>query len=125
VPACWGKWRPLASTRRLGLLAVALERLIVRDRLSYHEACDTLRVNCGLRASAAELDALVMRLLLRPKRQTVDESHLAGVFGAHLDPEAEVIASEGRRRTMEALELALACLWPSDRQILEMNSSAG
>lgn len=118
--ACWGKWRPLASSRRLGPLAVALERLIVRDRLSCHEAYDTLLINHGVPASVADLDALMMRLLLRPRRQMVDDSHLARVFSDRPDPEAAAIAEEGRRETMQALERALARLRPSDRRLLEM-----
>src|SRR5215472_1056914 len=40
--ACWGRWRPSRTARRLGPAAVALERLVVRDGLSFEEAWRTL-----------------------------------------------------------------------------------
>ena len=38
----WGKWRPTAEARRLGAVAIELERLVLRDQLSYDEAVRTL-----------------------------------------------------------------------------------
>src|ERR1044071_2387248 len=38
----WGRWRPSQGARRLGPVAVALERLMVRDGLTFDEACTSL-----------------------------------------------------------------------------------
>ncbi len=35
----WGKWHPSAEAKRLGPMAVRLERLRYRDQLSFEEAC--------------------------------------------------------------------------------------
>ena len=41
----WGKWRPSARSRRAGELVVMMERLTMRDGLTFDEACTTLRTN--------------------------------------------------------------------------------
>lgn len=44
----WGKWRPRAASRRRGEAGVLLERLVVRDGLSYAEALERLRTEHGI-----------------------------------------------------------------------------
>jgi RNA polymerase sigma factor (sigma-70 family) len=62
----WGKWRPSVGAKRLGDTAVRLERLLFRDRLSFSEACETLR-NSGIGVSETQLDRLRASLRSRPR----------------------------------------------------------
>src|SRR4029077_12843055 len=39
----WGKWRPSAEARRLGPVAMLLERLVARDGWSCEQGIETLR----------------------------------------------------------------------------------
>lgn len=57
----WGKWRPSKAAWRQGRLAVALETLMVRDRLSFDVACRTLRSR-GETTTDAELSEIADRL---------------------------------------------------------------
>ena len=57
-----GKWRPSAEAKRLGAVAIALERLIVRDGWSFEQAVEVLRTNHGVDESRDELDALHVKL---------------------------------------------------------------
>ncbi len=43
----WGKWRPSAEAERLGRVAIRMERLLVRDELSFDEVCKILRGEGG------------------------------------------------------------------------------
>jgi RNA polymerase sigma factor for flagellar operon FliA len=66
----WGRWRPSTAAQRLGPLAVRLEALIYRDRLSLTGAGESLRASgetdCSDRALAALLQQLPHRAPLRP-----------------------------------------------------------
>ena len=61
-----GKWRPSLGAKRLGDTAVRLEQLLFRDRLSFSEACETLR-NSGVGVSETQLDRLRASLRSRPR----------------------------------------------------------
>ena len=73
----WGKWRPSADAQRIGPVAIELERLVLRDRLSYSEAAQTLAAR-GL-ATEPACDAVWVRLPQRPRRRRVAEAALAGL----------------------------------------------
>ncbi len=62
-----GKWRPSVAAKRLGTTAVHLEQLLFRDRLSFSEACETLRQNAGVDVSETQLDRLRGSLRSRPR----------------------------------------------------------
>jgi RNA polymerase sigma factor (sigma-70 family) len=53
-----GKWRPSVTAKRMGDTAVRLEQLLFRDRLSFSEACETLRQNARVNVSDTQLDRL-------------------------------------------------------------------
>jgi len=79
-----GKWRPSVGAKRLGDTAVRLERLLFRDRLSFSEACETLRQNAGVDVSETQLDRLRGFLRSRPRPvvcsiEDVDPSHCAAM----------------------------------------------
>ena len=63
----WGRWRPSAEARRLGGLAVTLERLLHRDGLTFDEACVVMAA-CASGPSRSALETLVVRLPARRHR---------------------------------------------------------
>ena len=72
--AQWGKWRPSVRSRRAGEVAVLLERLTVRDGLSFDEACSVLESNQALSVNRDTLTQLhaQFRPRQRPRRITDD-----------------------------------------------------
>ena len=72
--AAWGKWRPSVEARRLGDMAVTLERLIYRDGYTLEEAVHIL-VQGDPSASIEQLTSIYSRLPLRaPRPSRVDEA---------------------------------------------------
>jgi len=70
----WGRWRPSPATRRLGPVAVALETLLVRDRVSLDAAHRHLTTALGLTVSRTAVEELVAQLPRRdPSPRIVDE----------------------------------------------------
>ena len=114
--ACWGRWRPSTIAKRLGPLAIALERLIIRDRLSTHEACETLRINHKVDVNVTDLTAVVPHL--RPRPQRVDIAQLDWLTNRDPDPETAYVSANLRPRTILALERALSRLGRRERQLL-------
>jgi RNA polymerase sigma factor (sigma-70 family) len=108
----WGKWRPSADAQRLGQLAIDLETLLVRDRMGFDEACQTLRSR-GATASDAELRELAGKLPPRsPRRQDGSyDSEGGGAGGAHLRA-----AVTGQRAEPAAAETADELLWTNERE---------
>lgn len=121
----WGKWRPSAEAQRLGPVAIELERLVLRDRLSYGEAAQTLAAR-GL-ATEPVCDAVWVRLPQRPRRRRVPEAALAGL-PAHgqasdgVDDDEQVAEAQ---RVGAALEQALLDLPPTDRLLIQLRYWSG
>jgi RNA polymerase sigma factor (sigma-70 family) len=93
----WGKWRTSAEARRLGSVAVELERHLYRDGLSLDEAFAAL-ANHGDSLSHEAVEALAKRLPARgPKRRDVpiDEAEQTAVIGSE-QIEADGIRHERR-----------------------------
>lgn len=119
----WGKWRPSVEAQRLGPLAERLEQLLVRDGLSFDEACQVLWVNYRCVESERELYALTLRLPLRPTRQFVGVEALASATGDEAGAEAQASAPEYARRaqvTRDALTRVLATFDQRDRLIIQL-----
>lgn len=57
----WGRWRPSAEAKRLGGLAITLERLLHRDGLTFEEACVVLEARTP-QPSRSALEILAVRL---------------------------------------------------------------
>ena len=117
----WGKWRPSVEAQRNGPVAIALERLIVRDGFTFEEALETLRTNHGVMNGRAELEALAARLPLRVVRKPQTDDVLVAVPSGSPSPDAEVSRVEVQVRATAASEALLAAvrdLAPDDRLII-------
>lgn len=120
----WGKWRPSAEARRLGDKAIALERLISRDGLSFHEAVETMTTGCNAKCTEAELEAIYARLPARqprpvlvsgdvvPETPSVDDD----TDGRALEHERTMIA----RAVAGVLDRCIAEAEPEDQLILKL-----
>ena len=120
----WGKWRPSAEARRLGDKAIALERLISRDGLSFHEAVETLTTGCNAHCTAAELEAIYARLPARQPRPVLVSGDVVPETAA-IDDDTDGRALE-HERTMIAravagvLDRCIAEAEPEDQLILKL-----
>lgn len=65
----FGKWRSSAEARRLGPVAVKLERLVSRDGLTFDEAVGVLQTDERVGMTREELYDLFQRLPRRPVRR--------------------------------------------------------
>jgi RNA polymerase sigma factor for flagellar operon FliA len=119
----FGKWRPSAEARRLGPVALRLERLLQRDRLTFDEACGVLLSDTSVSESRDELYAISLRLPRRPGRSSGDDA----VEPATLD--ADAAERQERQaladRTFAVIRHALACLPPQDRLFLRLHFDSG
>jgi RNA polymerase sigma factor (sigma-70 family) len=122
----WGKWRPTADARRGGTLAIELERLIIRDQLSYGEAVETLLAR-AVAPSREACEAAWASLPQRPGRKTTDVSDLLNIPAPGLASD-QVMADERRTRAKVARTVmvqALAMLPPQDQLILRLRFHDG
>ena len=122
--AKWGKWRPSAVARRLGPVAILLERLIVRDGITFDEAVGTLQTNHGVSETREELHTMLLRLPVRvPRRSTTEHLSAAGetsdsAFDSRDDE--HVVA-----RVHAALAEALERLSDEERHIVSLRFGQG
>jgi RNA polymerase sigma factor for flagellar operon FliA len=118
----WGKWRPSAEAKRLGPLAVDLERLLRRDGLTIEEAVTRLQAT-HKDVSHASLRALEARLPLRqprPRFSSLDSIDEPPPVQAR-DPNERLLAEEQRKKAQEITRVispTLARLTTQDRLIL-------
>ena len=115
----WGKWRPTAAAKKLGPVAVELERLVVRDGTDLREAY-ALLMSGDEDLSEAELDAITGQLPLRPRRRFEAAAALDHV-GCTGSVEGRVRSAERRNRlesVQTALRSALASLDDGDRDLV-------
>ena len=107
----WGRWRPSADAVRLGPTAVALERLIERQRMPLDQAIETLRSR-GETLDEGRLRELAAQLPRRvSRRRLVDATALEHVAASDPSPEqvlADERAAEARAATTVALRHATA-----------------
>jgi len=137
VNSLWGKWRPSKAAQRRGQLAIDLEKLLVRDRRGFDEACQTLRSR-GVTATDAELREIAAKLP-PPSARRIGGPHesaagsgsgdLHGAAAPGREPVADERADDGlwsserRQRwqhAMQALAAALAALPAEDYVIAKM-----
>ncbi len=119
----WGKWRPSAEAKRLGVLAVTLERLLHRDGLSFDEACEALSGRPP-RPSRSLLETLVGRL----PEQRLRRVHAGALREADATLDASAVERPAIQRDREriadraarVLEEAISGLEAEDRLILRL-----
>jgi RNA polymerase sigma factor (sigma-70 family) len=122
----WGKWRPSAEAKRLGALAILIERL-QRDGHSPDEFCAILRTNFGVEETSCELETIASRLPQRaPRRRFEGEERLSTLQASDASPEQlldhrERAAALGR--VLAALDQALIQLSPEDRAVAQLRGS--
>lgn len=123
----WGKWRPSEEAKRLGPVAIQLDRLLHRDRLTLGEACEILLTNHHVEASRQELEDLAARLPHRtPPRRMEGEEALENHSSEELSPEDRIQAQERKTRLQEILEILkerLLQLPAEDALLVKMMSS--
>jgi RNA polymerase sigma factor for flagellar operon FliA len=119
----WGKHHASAEAKRLGDVAIRLERLMVRDRYSFEEASEILRTNHGVEMSVAELADLRAKLPYRVPRQIVGDEPLQYESSPELPPDRALLEREreaGCRRLYMKLKFALDTLSTDDHLLLKM-----
>ena len=116
----WGKWRPSAEARRLGPLAVKLDTLLNRDRLTLEEACALAAPE-----DREEMQRLAIKLPSRIKRNMEDfeDEELKQLPSRDRSPEAQLIDRE-RKTVAVDLERVLAeavqGLIPEDQLLIQL-----
>ena len=126
--ARWGKWRPSAEAKRLGAVAVQLERMLVRDGLTLDEAHETLRTNLGIDESRQALEDLAGRFPHRTGRTFVSDDAVSDrpAIDSRADaPLKQTEAAEAARRFTGLLADALGRLAVQDRLLLRMRFEDG
>src|SRR5262245_28884016 len=115
----WGRWRPSQGARRLGPLAVTLERLMVRDGMTFDEACASL--STGRDVDVAQLRAFAAQFPHRSKRRWVEIDTIEEA-AAVIPPADEGLRA---RSVNTALAKALRNLAPADRRLLKLRFARG
>lgn len=119
----WGKHHASAEAKRLGDVAIRLERLMVRDRHLFEEACEILRTNQGVEMSVAELEDLRAKLPHRIPRQEVGEGPLPFEPAKEPQPDQQFEDKEleiKRRRVYMGLGRAVESLSTEDQLFVKM-----
>lgn len=108
----WGRWRPSTTARRLGAVAIELERLTTRDGLTFEEAVESIRTTLRVAVTRAELEHLRARLPARVRRTRVPETVLAAL------PTADQRAGDEQTERLEMLQHAVDGLPPQERYVI-------
>lgn len=123
-----GRWRPSAEAKRLGSVAIALERLVYRDGNSFDQAVSIL-LSRGVGATEEDLRKLFKKLPPgnRGRPKNVGDAGLGDVAapGAADRDLANAEAEAERERTHHAVHAALAKLSPEDRHIVHLRYFEG
>jgi RNA polymerase sigma factor (sigma-70 family) len=121
----WGKWHSSAEARRLGALAVDLEKLLHRDGRTLEEAVTILRArNEGVTLEA--LKALQARLpprTPRPGPVFMDDDEFNEMPAHSEDTDEQAFADERRRASQKistVVSAFMAALPAQDRTILQL-----
>jgi RNA polymerase sigma factor (sigma-70 family) len=116
----WGKWHPSAEAKRLGPIAIRLEELLYRDRLSLDEACRILlRENPEI--SRQKIETLAARIPFRFNRRFDNDDVLENTAEGGLGPEERLEAKElgiARRRIWGTLLRCIKALKPEDQVLV-------
>jgi RNA polymerase sigma factor (sigma-70 family) len=100
----WSKWRRSAEAGRLGPIAERLERLIVRDRNSFSEACHKLWGE-GVEISEMELAEIKAKLPPRFLRSFVGEETIQAMADRELRPDQQLEQKERSALAVRVLRI--------------------
>ena len=118
----FGKWRPSAQARRLGPLALRLERLLYRDGLTFDEACGVLQSDPTLTESRDTLYLVSLKLPLRSQHQAASSDGREPIDPASASAPIEQAEQEAlARHVCLALRRAIAAFPPRDRILLRLH----
>lgn len=120
----WGKWRPTPQARRLGRVAVELERLVLRDGIDYGQAAQTL-ISRGVATSEGECDGAWEQLRRRGGRRRVDLNDVPELPTPALDPVERDERQQRARRAIDAMNTAIAGLPAGDQMIFRLRYQDG
>src|SRR5688500_5536949 len=108
----WGRWRPSAEARRLGAVAIELERLTTRDGLTFDEACESIRTTRRATVSQGELERLRARLPARARRTRVSDRALLSL------PVPDQRVGDDQSDLLEIVQRAVEVLSARDRYVI-------
>lgn len=115
----WGKWRPTAEARRVGPIAIELERLVRRDQLEWEQA-KSLVVSRGIAGSEQECEAAWARLPHHPVRRHTGDAALRTVAAPEQDP-LQADRRERAARASTALARAIGTLSAQDQILVKLH----
>ncbi|HEX4497377.1 MAG TPA: sigma-70 family RNA polymerase sigma factor [Thermoanaerobaculia bacterium] len=120
----WTKWRSSAEAGRMGPIAERLEKLMVRDKLSFAEACHILQGE-GVEMTEGELEEIRAKLPPRFTRTFVAEETLQTIVSRWVRPDEAVERKEQRALAMRVLRVLfreIDNLSAEDRLLVKMRS---
>jgi RNA polymerase sigma factor (sigma-70 family) len=122
----WGKWRPTTDARRLGPVAVELERLVLRDSVEFEQAAQML-VSKGVAMSRDECDRIWSELPRRPRRQRASDRVLEEIPDPIESPDrvAEEQSRASEWRAKAALAEAIPSLGAEEQLIIRLRYQDG
>ena len=126
--AQWGKWRHSMASRRHGDVALLLERLTVRDGLTFEEACSVITINHGLTPERDTLARLHASFCNRTRPRLVSENELAERPCMNASADGGLVEAMKRdvlREAVERLGTALATLTPHEQLVLKLRFADG
>jgi RNA polymerase sigma factor (sigma-70 family) len=126
--AQFGKWRPTAKAQRHGAIGVLFERLIVRDGLTFDEACTTLESRGSEDIGREALASIHVGACKHRRPQFTTDDELVTVATTERTPDHELIATEDSRflaQATAALRDAVELLPARDRLIVALKFCKG
>jgi RNA polymerase sigma factor (sigma-70 family) len=105
--ARWGRWRSSVAAKRLGPIALRLERLVHRDGLTWREAATSIRSGGEVRLTDAQFAALFAQL---PKRRSKRAREVLVADTDGLPKRSSTTSPADVLLSKEELALALAAL---------------
>jgi RNA polymerase sigma factor (sigma-70 family) len=121
----WGKWHPSAEAKRLGDVAVELEKLTQRDGRTIDEALPILsQQDSGV--TRESLERIAERLPQRAaKNRLVDLEHAEGVAADQQAPRLESEQHRLSQRVSKSVQEFLTRIDPDDRLVLQLRFDGG
>lgn len=126
--AQWGKWRPSAAACRCGEIAIRLERLTMRDGLTFEEACDVLDREQGTTLERDTLARIYTHVRVRTGRRFVGDEALCHVPALEGAPDEAIVQAEHGATLSRALAIVstgMQAFPPRDQLMLQLRFADG